>query len=50
MNMDPREKEAKRIKQQERKALLDRAYQRVVGSHLEKLSKLKVTTGEFDIR
>jgi hypothetical protein len=46
--MDPREREAKRKKEQERKALLDRAYQRVVGSHLEKLSKQKETTSEFD--
>jgi len=44
-NMDPRDKEAKRIKDKERQALLDRAYHRVVGSHLEKLSKKKVTTG-----
>lgn len=46
--MDPREREAKRIKLQERKALLDRAYERVVGNHLEKMSKKKVITGTYD--
>lgn len=46
--MDPREKEAKRIKLQERKALLDRAYERVVGNHLEKMSKKKDITGTND--
>jgi hypothetical protein len=44
--MDPREKEANRIQQQERKALLERAYERVVGNHLEKMSKKKETTGK----
>ena len=44
--MDPRERDAKRLKDKERQELLDRAYQRVIGSKLlEKLSKQKVTTG-----
>ena len=44
--MDPREREANRLKDKERKELLERAYQRVVGSKLEQLSKKKETTGE----
>jgi hypothetical protein len=43
--MDPREREAKQKKEQERQALLDRAYDRVIGSQLDKLSKKKETTG-----
>jgi len=44
--MDPRERGAQRIKDAERKALLDRAYQRVVGNNLDKFTKKKVTTGK----
>ena len=44
--MDPRERDAKHIKEKERQELLNRAYQRVVGSKLEQLSKKKVTTGK----
>jgi hypothetical protein len=44
--MDPREKEAKLKKERERQALLERAYDRVVGSQLDKLSKKKDTTGK----
>ena len=45
--MDPREREAKFKKEEERQALLNRAYDRVVGSQLEKLSKKKHTTGKY---
>ena len=42
--MDPRVREANRIKQEERKALLNRAFERVVGSQLDKLkNKVKIT-------
>ena len=44
--MDPRERGAQRIKDAERQALLDRAYQRVVGNNLDKFIKKKVTTGK----
>lgn len=44
--MDPRERDAKHIKEKERQELLNRAYQRVVGSKLEQLSKKKVTTDQ----
>jgi hypothetical protein len=44
--MDPREREAKLKKDEERQALLDRAYDRVVGSQLHKFAKKKETTGE----
>ena len=44
--MDPRERGAQRIKDTERQALLDRAYQRVVGNNLDKFIKKKVTTGK----
>ena len=43
--MDPRDREAKRKKDRERQALLDRAYDRVVGSRLDKLTKKTETTG-----
>lgn len=43
--MDPREREAKLKKERERQALLDRAYERVVGSQLDKLNKKTETTG-----
>lgn len=45
--MDPRVREANRVKQEERQALLNRAYERVIGSQLEKFKKKKVTTGKF---
>ena len=48
--MDPRERDAKRLKEKERQELLDRAYQRVVGSKLEQLSKKKVTTGMYPFK
>lgn len=48
--MDPREKEAKFKKGRERQALLDRAYDRVVGSQLDKLSKKQDTTGRYSIQ
>ena len=43
--MDPREREANRLQEKEHKELLERAYQRVVGSKLEQLSKKKEITG-----
>ncbi len=43
--MDPRDREAKKKKDQERQALLDRAYERVVGSQLDKFKAKKHTTG-----
>jgi len=47
--MDPRERGARRVKDKERQALLDRAYQRVVGNNLDKFTKKKVTTGTYNV-
>ncbi len=44
--IDPRERDAKLKKEKERQALLDRAYDRVINSRLDKLTKKKETTGE----
>lgn len=44
--MDPRERERQEEKARERKALLDRAYDRVVASQLQKLASKKTITGE----
>ena len=47
--MDPRERERQEEKARERKALLDRAYDRVVASQLQKLASKKTITGKFVI-
>lgn len=44
--MDPREREKQEEKARERKALLDRAYDRVISSQLSKLASKKTVTGE----
>ena len=44
--IDPRERDAKMKKEKERQALLDRAYERVINSRLDKLTKKKETTGK----
>ena len=44
--MDPRELEKQEEKARERKALLDRAYDRVISSQLSKLASKKTVTGE----
>ena len=48
--MDPREREKLEQKEAEKRALLDRAFHRVIGSQLEKLqSKTSTTTQEEDV-
>ncbi len=47
--MDPRERERQEEKARERKALLDRAYDRVISSQLSKLASKKTVTGECDV-
>jgi hypothetical protein len=39
--MDPRERDAKEAKAKEKQALLDRAFDRIIGSQLKKISSLK---------
>ena len=45
--MNTKDKKAKLKSDEERQALLDRAYERLVGSQLDKFSKKKETTGEY---
>jgi hypothetical protein len=44
--MDPRDRERQEEKARERKALLDRAYDRVITSQLNKLASKKTVTGK----
>ena len=43
--MDPREREALQAKKKQHQELLDRAFDRVIGEKLTKLSNQKIVTG-----
>jgi hypothetical protein len=44
--MDPRDRDAKLAKAKEKQALLDRAFDRIIGSQLKKISSIKQISGQ----